>query len=565
MRHGVRILCGVALLCAGLALSGPAVSGRLAFTFPGFVTKSHAPSTGTPASNLTYSLGVSNTDATTTIVAATIVDDLPTGLTAQSASPGCQGTTRVTCSAGDVLPGKASPTFTIVVRPSTAGTYTNSAFATGNTCFSDTCIATSPTTTDVATVSVPTISIADVSVAEGNTGKTNAVFTVTLSKASGQTVTVAYATANGTATAGSDYDATTGTLTFPPGTTSQQISVPVTGDTVVEPDETFTVGLTGPGNATLARAQATGTIRNDDSAPDLALTGNAPAGVLGTNFAYTLTATNPGPAAATGVKLTATLSPDVSFVSTSSSTGTCSGTGPVACDLGSLAAGASATVTITVKPEHVRARVTSTAQLTATEQDPNAGNNSVTVTNAVALPPPVPGKTENVAPTRGTVTVKLPGSSTFVPLTGPKQIPTGATIDTTNGAVTLTSSEGSSLFYAGKFTVGELKANRGGTRHITVAILAGGSFAACPKVRKAKRAPAAADARVIRRLWSNAKGRFRTKGRFASAAVRGTLWVTEDRCDGTLTRVRRGVVAVTDLKTKKTVIVRAGRSYLAKA
>src|SRR5262249_23716097 len=152
-----------------------------------------------------------------------------------------------------------------------------------------------------------------------------------------------------------------------------------------------------------------------------------------------------GAATATGVKLTDTLSPDVSFVSASSSQGTCSGTGPVACDIGSLAPGASATVTITVKPEHVRAQVTNTAQLTATEQAPSPGNNSATVVNAVALPPPVPGKADNVAPTRGTVTVKLPGSSTFVPLTGPKQIPVGSTVDTSNGAILLTSTEGTSL------------------------------------------------------------------------------------------------------------------------
>ncbi len=114
---------------------------------------------------------------------------------------------------------------------------------------------------------LPTASIANTAVAEGNSGITNAAFTVTLSKPSTKTVTVGYSTANGTATAGSDYTAATGTLTFAPGATSQKVNVAVTGDTAVEPSETFTVKLSNPGNATLGTATATGTINNDDAAP----------------------------------------------------------------------------------------------------------------------------------------------------------------------------------------------------------------------------------------------------------------------------------------------------------
>src|SRR5206468_2665790 len=93
---------------------------------------------------------------------------------------------------------------------------------------------------------LPTVSIADVTQAEGNAGTSNAVFTVTLSAASASTVTVQYATANGTATAGSDYTTISGTLTFAAGITSQTISVPVIGDTTVEADEAFTVTLSSP-------------------------------------------------------------------------------------------------------------------------------------------------------------------------------------------------------------------------------------------------------------------------------------------------------------------------------
>jgi hypothetical protein len=110
----------------------------------------------------------------------------------------------------------------------------------------------------------PTLSIGDVTVTEGNAGTTNALFTVSLSAASNSTVTVNYATADGTATAGSDYVAGTGTLTFPPGTTSQTLGVAVNGDTAIESAETFFVNLHGASNATITDGQGQGTILNDD-------------------------------------------------------------------------------------------------------------------------------------------------------------------------------------------------------------------------------------------------------------------------------------------------------------
>ncbi len=118
-----------------------------------------------------------------------------------------------------------------------------------------------------AQTTVPALSIANATVAEGNSGTANAAFTVALAKASTKTVTVGYSTANGTATAGSDYTAASGTLTFAPGVTSQKVNVAVTGDTAVEPDETFTVTLANAVNATVGTATATGTITNDDAAP----------------------------------------------------------------------------------------------------------------------------------------------------------------------------------------------------------------------------------------------------------------------------------------------------------
>ena len=137
----------------------------------------------------------------------------------------------------------------------------------------------------------PTLAVNSVTVTEGNTGTTNAVFTVTLSAVSGLTATVNYATANGTATAPADYTAASGTLTFTPGTTSQTITVPVVGDTLDEANETFAVNLSTASNATIATAQGTGTITDNDAAPTLAINSiSVTEGNTGTlNAAFTVT------------------------------------------------------------------------------------------------------------------------------------------------------------------------------------------------------------------------------------------------------------------------------------
>lgn len=112
----------------------------------------------------------------------------------------------------------------------------------------------------------PALTISDVSVTEGNSGTVNAVFNVNLSAASTQAVTVTYATANGSATAGSDYVALgPATLTFAPGETSKTIVVTIQGDTLTEGNETFFLNLSAPSNATLGDAQGQGTIVDDEA------------------------------------------------------------------------------------------------------------------------------------------------------------------------------------------------------------------------------------------------------------------------------------------------------------
>src|SRR5262249_26424971 len=119
---------------------------------------------------------------------------------------------------------------------------------------------------------LPALSIDDVSVVEGDSGTRNAVFTVTLSPSSQQTVTVAFATADGTATVASgDYQGASGTLTFSPGDTTKTITVVVNGETLNEVDETFVVNLSDTVNATITTTQGVGTPLNDDALPTLSL------------------------------------------------------------------------------------------------------------------------------------------------------------------------------------------------------------------------------------------------------------------------------------------------------
>jgi hypothetical protein len=119
----------------------------------------------------------------------------------------------------------------------------------------------------------PAVSIADGSVAEGDAGTSSLSFTATLDAPSGKRVSVDFATADGTAVAPADYSAASGTLSFAPGETSQTVTVAVKGDALDELDETFAVHLSNPAGATIARADAAGTIRDDDPPPALSVAG----------------------------------------------------------------------------------------------------------------------------------------------------------------------------------------------------------------------------------------------------------------------------------------------------
>src|ERR1044072_2671344 len=110
----------------------------------------------------------------------------------------------------------------------------------------------------------PSISVRDVVVAEGNSGTTQATFVIALSAASAQTVSCSFATANGTATAGSDYVATSGAVSFAPGEVEKPVVVLVNGDTVDETQETFFLDISNVQNATVGSNRGTAFIGDDD-------------------------------------------------------------------------------------------------------------------------------------------------------------------------------------------------------------------------------------------------------------------------------------------------------------
>ena len=204
------------------------------------------------------------------------------------------------------------------------------------------------------------------------------------------------------------------------------------------------------------------------------------------------------------------------------------------------------------------------------------------------LKAPVLGRLVNAEPVSGTVLVGIVGGASssrrggaraaqkgvkFIPLQEAKQIPVGSFFNTRRGRVRLQSAttrrgrRQAGVFSGGLFKTAQSRRRSG--KGLFELRLAGSSFTGCTARRKRARGKgalaAARSKRRIRRLRGNARGRFRTRGRYSSATVRGTTWTVTDRCDGTLTQVSSGRVAVRDFRRRKTRTVRAGKRYLARA
>jgi hypothetical protein len=215
---------------------------------------------------------------------------------------------------------------------------------------------------------------------------------------------------------------------------------------------------------------------------------------------------------------------------------------------------------------------TGSATQTATG-DPgvSAGPPSSDIPLTTAAAKPVRGGSVVVAPLLGTVKIKLPGSAGYATLKAGDSVPVGTVVDTRSGTVMLTSALGAGTTQSGEFrgALFQVRQARTGSG-MTDLVLRGSNFALCPRAtgRFGVRAASTASKRKrpLRRLWARDKGgRFRTHGRNSVATVRGTSWVTTDTCAGTRTTVKQGSMSVRDRRRGKTVIVRAGHSYLARS
>jgi streptogramin lyase len=193
-----------------------------------------------------------------------------------------------------------------------------------------------------------------------------------------------------------------------------------------------------------------------------------------------------------------------------------------------------------------------------------------TASSSTPAVPPRLGSTAVVRAVSGTVLVRVSGSLVARPLSGEGNVPIGSLIIADHGTVLLITGVDrrghiqSATIWGGSFIVNQT-VSRGG---LTTLTLAGGSAAACrrghaPSGRTAAIA-ASNRSRVIRSLWAkDSHGHFSTRGQNSVATVRGTYWGTVDRCDGTLTIVKQGVVSVRASRGRRVIVVHAGQRYLA--
>jgi hypothetical protein len=192
---------------------------------------------------------------------------------------------------------------------------------------------------------------------------------------------------------------------------------------------------------------------------------------------------------------------------------------------------------------------------------------------------PEQGEHLNARLEHGVVLVRMPGTHRTLPLHDVASLPVGAVVDARHGAVTfVTVPNELGEPQVATFFGSVLQVNQPHGVRYTELRLRGGRFSRCSKRPAARRSvfgrsllPLAAmtrkrrhgRGRTVRKLWGKGHGHFRTRGRNGAATVRGTVWLTADRCDGTLVRVKRGLVDVRDFAGHRNVSVPAGHGYLA--
>ena len=200
--------------------------------------------------------------------------------------------------------------------------------------------------------------------------------------------------------------------------------------------------------------------------------------------------------------------------------------------------------------------------LRVTDSNGATADSSRTLTIYDVLPP-VLGKALDLLPVSGKVFYSLPGATTFQELKDGEQVPVGSTVDATDGRVRVVATDGfkaagSGLFYGGVFVLRQREVRFAPAEMVLADRVHPGAVGIARASRRRRKKL------TTRRLWGVARANFRTRGRFASATVRGTQWVTTDLPTGTRIHVRRGSVAVRDFAQHKSIVLQAGKSYFAK-
>jgi uncharacterized repeat protein (TIGR01451 family) len=347
------------------------------------ITKTDTPDPATVGTNLTYTITVTN-NGPSTATGVTVTDTLPSGPSGVdfvSASPGCSGTTTITCNVGTLAP-SASSIITITVNPKAGGTLSNTASVTGNEVDFNLVNNTATQTTSVATVGLSvTQSDSPDPVAVG----TNVTYSIKVinggpSTATGITLTdtllgnftlVSATPSQGSCTVTNPVICTLGSLGKGVSATILVVVTP-NGVGTITSTATVTSAVSDPNPADNTAIQVT-TV----TVIDLLVTqSDAPDPVtVSANLTYTITVTNNGPSQATGVILTDTLPGSASYVSANATQGPCSKSGvTVTCSLDTLAPNTSAMVTIVVKPT-LTGTITNLASVTGNEADSNSTNN----------------------------------------------------------------------------------------------------------------------------------------------------------------------------------------------
>jgi uncharacterized repeat protein (TIGR01451 family) len=593
-----RWSAALAPLFVVLAVIWPGAAGGAVILTADLTLAKSAPSSATLGSSFSYTLSVGN-NGPDTGNGVVLTDNLPSQVSFGSVSSSqgsCSGGGTVSCALGSIRP-KQTVTVTIGVTAQSAGTATNTASVSGKEPDPNTgnnaAAASTQISSGVDLVVQGTVTPEAVSPGGNltyhatvkNFGREGAQGVQTSFAIPDRATVVSFTPSQGScARGGPGVQCSLGTLgSLATATVDVVLRSTVSGDLPVV--VTATSGGTDA-NPSNNAATLVGTVAE---AFDLRVAMKVTPAKVGRGewIAYTITATNAGPGAATGVKLVDRLPETVSFVSCQTTQGDCTSTSflavaaqTVQAAIGRLGAGDSANVKILARVTSFGTASNSVAVSGRGEGSNLLANNDATATTPIVrkqfeppadLPPPVFKENVDVQPVSGTVKVRRPGSTEFETLAADAQLPLGTEFDTTVGQILLTSATNAqgavqtAMFWDGFFVVTQAT-----TKKVTFTDLAltRGDFSVCKGGRRiaavGAKPPRKRKSTVTRKLWGRGQGSFRTKGKYSSAAVRGTYWFTADRCDGTFTSVRQGVVQVRDFVRRKSVTLRAGQSYLAR-